>query len=66
MDATKILDGVTQLVPLLVPLVRDLLASGRSPEEILAHLEALGPAARLDAAAVALDETRKIRQERGE
>ena len=66
MDAVKILAELTELVPKLIPLVRDLLAAGRDPAEILAHVEKLGPAARLDAAAVALDETRKIRQERDE
>lgn len=62
MTAADALAEALKLVPTLVPLVRDLIAAGRSPEEVLAHVALLGPAARLDAEAVALDEAKKIRE----
>lgn len=63
MDKTKIATETFKLLSELAPIIRDLLAAGRTPEEVIAHVAALGPAARLDAEAVALDEARKIREE---
>lgn len=62
MDGAKAMAEALKLLPTLVPLLRDLFAAGRTPEEVIAHVTALGPAARLDAEAVALDEAKKIRE----
>lgn len=64
MDANEALREAVKMMPTIVEIVRDLLAAGRTPEEVIEHIRALGPAARLDVDAVALDEARKIREGR--
>ena len=62
MDTGTALNEALKLIPKIVPVIRDLLAAGRTPDEIVAHISGLGPAARLDADQVALDEAKKIRE----
>lgn len=63
-DSNDVLRELLEITPTIVEIVRDLLAAGRTPEEVIEHIRALGPAARLDVDAVALDEARKIREGR--
>lgn len=64
MDSNEALREAVKMLPTIVEIVGDLLAAGRTPEEIIAHVTKLGPAARLDVEAVAVDEARKIREGR--
>lgn len=65
MDKGKIAEVAFDILPDVIRVVRELVAGGRSPEEILAHLRGLGPAARPDVDSVALAEAARIRGERG-
>lgn len=64
-DAAKILSETMRAIPVVIEIVKDLVAKGRTPEEIEAHLLALGPAPRPDVDSVASAEAARLRGERG-
>lgn len=64
-NAAKILSETMRAIPTVIEIVKDLVAKGRTPEEIAEHLAALGPAPRADVDSVALAEAARLRGERG-
>lgn len=64
MDSDKILRETLRALPSLVELVKNLIAKGRTPEEIAAKLEEWGAAPRADVDSVALAEAARLRGER--
>ena len=65
MDADKILRETLRALPSVVEVIKSLLAKGRTPEEILAALDAWGNAPRPDVDTAALAEAARLRGERG-